>query len=103
MKAEIDFKIKIEKVEDFSEVFNHVELSYLEDVGITQVGAYGDARLALELLKYVNLQLDRVVFLRSENPDLMTDFNESVLLLQQKNEEFKKLLEIFFKDEKSDN
>jgi hypothetical protein len=89
MKAEIEFKIQLGSVGEFSELLNHVEFTYLQDIGLTQVGTYGDVRIVLELLKFVNLQLEQVILLRSENPDLMKEFSDSLKMLNKKEKEFK--------------
>jgi len=97
MTTVIDFKIELNNLDEFSEVLQKVKWNYLEGVGITQVGSYGDIRVAMELLKYVNMQFKEVLLLRSEDPDLMQEFNHSFNILAAKRDEMNKNLEILLK------
>jgi len=89
MKTNVDFTINLEKFEDLDDVFSCFRWDYLDNIqfGLTQVGSYGDIRFAMELMKYVNKQFEKVLFLRSESPDLMSQYNEIFEVMAEKKKE----------------
>jgi len=89
MKTAVDFTIRLESFEDLEESFKYFQWDYLDNLefGLTQVGSHGDIRVALELMKFVNKQFERVVILRSESPDLKSQYDELFKVMAEKKAE----------------
>ena len=89
MKSTVDFTVSLEKFEDLEESLKFFSWDYLDNLqfGFTQVGTYGDIRIALELMKYVNKQFENVLVLRSENPDLKSQYDNLFKVMADKKKE----------------
>ena len=99
MKTAVDFTINLESFEDLDDAFKHFNWDYLDklDNGLTQVGSYGDIRVALELMKYVKKQFENVILLRRESPDLKSQYDELFKVMADKKKEMDNNYERFNK------
>ena len=100
MKQSGEVTFDLEKKEDLGEFLSKAKFKYLTriDGGLTQIGAYiNDVRPHLEIIEFILDEFEKVVGLRSQDPDLLSQFNKLVDRMVAKKTQFERTERLFQK------
>lgn len=102
MKIAGEVTFELESKADLKEFFSKANFTYLTNLngGLTQIGSYGDVRPVMQIMEFLLDELEPVVGLRSQDPDLFSEFKKLTERMNAKQAQFERTDRILEKAEK---